>query len=115
MSCSITGQPEGRTIFYRVVAQNKAGRAEGATLSFTTAAPKPEGVATLLPTGIATPSGTVLTFEFDDIDALQEILDDGATFVALRLQTEDFATVTIHSRETTASPETRPILEIEFE
>ncbi len=40
VSCSITGQPVGRTIFYRVVAKNKAGRAEGATLSFTTVAPE---------------------------------------------------------------------------
>jgi hypothetical protein len=35
-ACDISGQPPGRTIFYRVVAQNSAGRTVGATLSTAT-------------------------------------------------------------------------------
>lgn len=34
--CDLTQQPAGRTIFYRVVAQNSAGRVNGATLNVTT-------------------------------------------------------------------------------
>ena len=40
VSCSLTEQPAGRTIYYRVVAENAAGQAEGEILSVaTTAAP----------------------------------------------------------------------------
>ena len=217
VGCTITGQPEGRTIYYRVVAENRAGRAEGATLSFTTTSAEPAGMAILpaavdgdvhwvgnysvdtespaltiqrssgnnvrnavmefdvsslpvgatigaarlrvttaglvsnigglaplhlhgfigdgavtegdhereepgvwiqtldVPTGSATPSGTVLVFEFDDLGWLQDMVNDGATYIALRIQTEDFATVTIHSLETEDPSATPPTLEIEFE
>jgi len=39
--CTLSNQPPGRTIFYRLVAENAAGRSEGEILSFTTAEDAP--------------------------------------------------------------------------
>jgi hypothetical protein len=68
-SCSITGQPAGQTIYYRLVAANAAGRAEGEILSVVTTA-APAITSLTFPATVSNDAGTSvdLTIGFTDPD-----------------------------------------------
>ncbi|MEM8834499.1 MAG: hypothetical protein AAGD00_01640 [Planctomycetota bacterium] len=52
-----------------------------------------------LPTGSATPIGSFIELTLDP-SVIQSVVNDGASFLTLRLQTQNFATVSLRSLET---------------
>ena len=71
VACSMTGQPPGRTIYYRVVAVNEGGGAEGQILSvITTAGSRPAITSVTFPARVSNNPGTSvnITVGFTDPD-----------------------------------------------
>jgi hypothetical protein len=73
VSCSMTGQPADQTIYYRVVAENAAGRAEGEILTVATTGPggsPPAITSVTFPATVSNDPGTSvdLTIGFTDPD-----------------------------------------------
>ena len=73
VSCSVTGRPVGQTIYYRLVAENAGGRAEGEILSAATIGPAgsaPAITSVTFPVRVINDPGTSvdLTIGFTDAD-----------------------------------------------
>lgn len=66
-------------------------------------------------TGLNGPAtGTLIEFEFIDLQPLQDAIDLGADFLTIRSQTFDFTTFQVHSLETPSSTATVPTLMVSY-